>query len=279
MEIGMIELGKTQCLNVVKIVDFGIYLGTEEDKVLLPKKQVPQDIEVGDALTVFVYRDSSDRLIATTKTPKLELGQIAKLKVSEVGKIGAFLDWGLEKDLFLPFKEQTTHVEKGDTCLTALYVDKSNRLAATMRVYDYLSCDSPYVKDSAVQGTVIEINPDYGVYVAVDDRYFGMIPKNEVFGKIQIGDTIHGRVSKVRDDHKLSISLKQKAYIQMDEDSSIIYHAIEKRGGSLPFTDKAAPEIIKAEFDMSKTAFKRAVGRLLKEGKIEIAESCIKLKK
>ena len=137
MEIGMIELGKTQCLNVVKIVDFGIYLGTEEDKVLLPKKQVPQDIEVGDALTVFVYRDSSDRLIATTKTPKLELGQIAKLKVSEVGKIGAFLDWGLEKDLFLPFKEQTTHVEKGDTCLTALYVDKSNRLAATMRVYDY----------------------------------------------------------------------------------------------------------------------------------------------
>ena len=275
----MIELGKTQCLNVVKIVDFGIYLGTEEDKVLLPKKQVPQDIEVGDALTVFVYRDSSDRLIATTKTPKLELGQIAKLKVSEVGKIGAFLDWGLEKDLFLPFKEQTTHVEKGDTCLTALYVDKSNRLAATMRVYDYLSCDSPYVKDSAVQGTVIEINPDYGVYVAVDDRYFGMIPKNEVFGKIQIGDTIHGRVSKVRDDHKLSISLKQKAYIQMDEDSSIIYHAIEKRGGSLPFTDKVAPEIIKAEFDMSKNAFKRAVGRLLKEGKIEIAESCIKLKK
>ena len=275
----MIELGKTQCLNVVKIVDFGIYLGTEEDKVLLPKKQVPQDIEVGDALTVFVYRDSSDRLIATTKTPKLELGQIAKLKVSEVGKIGAFLDWGLEKDLFLPFKEQTTHVEKGDTCLTALYVDKSNRLAATMRVYDYLSCDSPYVKDSAVQGTVIEINPDYGVYVAVDDRYFGMIPKNEVFGKIQIGDTIHGRVSKVRDDHKLSISLKQKAYIQMDEDSSIIYHAIEKRGGSLPFTDKASPEIIKAEFDMSKNAFKRAVGRLLKEGKIEIAESCIKLKK
>ena len=275
----MIELGKTQCLNVVKIVDFGIYLGTEEDKVLLPKKQVPQDIEVGDALTVFVYRDSSDRLIATTKTPKLELGQIAKLKVSEVGKIGAFLDWGLEKDLFLPFKEQTTHVEKGDICLTALYVDKSNRLAATMRVYDYLSCDSPYVKDSAVQGTVIEINPDYGVYVAVDDRYFGMIPKNEVFGKIQIGDTIHGRVSKVRDDHKLSISLKQKAYIQMDEDSSIIYHAIEKRGGSLPFTDKAPPEIIKAEFDMSKNAFKRAVGRLLKEGKIEIAESCIKLKK
>ena len=272
-------LGKKRRLMIVKEVEFGVYLGNKDDKVLLPKKQVPKDVEVGDPVEVFLYKDSSDRLIATTGTPKLELGQCAVLEVKDVAKIGAFLDMGLEKDLLLPFKEQTTHVEKGDTCLTALYVDKSNRLAATMRVYDYLSCDSPYVKDSAVQGTVIEINPDYGVYVAVDDRYFGMIPKNEVFGKIQIGDTIHGRVSKVRDDHKLSISLKQKAYIQMDEDSSIIYHAIEKRGGSLPFTDKAAPEIIKAEFDMSKNAFKRAVGRLLKEGKIEIAESCIKLKK
>ena len=278
----MIELGKTQELEIVRTKEFGVYLSEkagDEAAVLLPKKQVPAGAKIGDKMTVFIYKDSSDRLIATTGTPKLELGQCAVLEVKDVAKIGAFLDMGLEKDLLLPFKEQTTHVEKGDTCLTALYVDKSNRLAATMRVYDYLSCDSPYVKDSAVQGTVIEINPDYGVYVAVDDRYFGMIPKNEVFGKIQIGDTIHGRVSKVRDDHKLSISLKQKAYIQMDEDSSIIYHAMEKRGGSLPFTDKAAPEIIKAEFDMSKNAFKRAVGRLLKEGKIEIAESCIKLKK
>lgn len=274
----MIELGKTQCLNVVKTVDFGVYLGTEEEKVLLPKKQIPQDTEVGDALTVFVYRDSSDRLIATTKTPKIQLGEIALLEVSEVGKIGAFLDWGLEKDLFLPFKEQTTHVQKGDTCLAALYVDKSNRLAATMRVYDYLRCDSPYVKDSAVWGTIIEINPDYGVYIAVDNKYFGMIPKNEVFGKLQIGDVVHGRVSKVREDKKLSVSLKQKAYIQMDEDSSIIYNAIKERGGSLPFTDKAAPEIIKSEFDMSKNAFKRAVGRLLKEGKVEIAQNCIRLK-
>ena len=277
----MIELGKMQTLTVLRIKDFGVYLGHEGEKesVLLPRKQVPQGTKEGDEIEVFVYKDSMDRIISTTRRPLLVMDEMAVLTVKEKTRIGAFLDWGLEKDLLLPFKEQTTHVEKGDTCLTALYVDKSNRLAATMRVYDYLSCDSPYVKDSAVQGTVIEINPDYGVYVAVDDRYFGMIPKNEVFGKIQIGDTIHGRVSKVRDDHKLSISLKQKAYIQMDEDSSIIYHAIEKRGGSLPFTDKAAPEIIKAEFDMSKNAFKRAVGRLLKEGKIEIAESCIKLKK
>lgn len=275
----MIELGKTQCLNVVKKVDFGVYLGTEEDKVLLPAKMVPDDIEVGDALTVFVYRDSSDRLIATTKKPALELGQLAVLKVSEVGKIGAFLDWGLEKDLFLPFKEQVTHLSAGDECLIALYIDKSNRLAATMRVYDYLTCAHGYVKDSAVSGTVIRINPDMGIYVAVDNKYFGMIPKNEVFGRIKVGDVVYGRVSAVRDDGKLTISLKQKAYIQMDEDASVIYDAIKQEGGELPFTDKADAQIIKERFDMSKNAFKRAVGRLLKEGKIEITQNSILLKK
>ena len=275
----MIELGKTQCLNVVKKVDFGVYLGTEEDKVLLPAKMVPDDIEVGDALTVFVYRDSSDRLIATTKKPALELGQLAVLKVSEVGKIGVFLDWGLEKDLFLPFKEQVTHLSAGDECLVALYIDKSNRLAATMRVYDYLTCAHGYVKDSAVSGTVIRINPDMGIYVAVDNKYFGMIPKNEVFGRIKVGDVVYGRVSAVRDDGKLTISLKQKAYIQMDEDASVIYDAIKQEGGELPFTDKADAQIIKERFDMSKNAFKRAVGRLLKEGKIEITQNSILLKK
>ena len=135
----MIELGKKQCLNVVKKVDFGVYLGTKEERILLPKKMVPEDIEISDALEVFVYRDSSDRLIATTKEPFIQLGQLAKLKVSQVGKIGAFLDWGLEKDLFLPFKEQTTHVSEGKTYLVGLYIDKSNRLAATMRVYNMLS--------------------------------------------------------------------------------------------------------------------------------------------
>ena len=271
----MIELGKTQCLNVVKKVEFGVYLGNEEDKVLLPAKQVPEDVEIGDALTVFIYRDSSDRLIATTRTPKIVLGQTAVLKVSQTGKIGAFLDWGLEKDILLPFKEQTTHVQEGDECLVALYIDKSNRLAATMRVYDYLTTGSQYVKDSAVTGTVIEINPDFGIYVAVDNKYFGMIPKNEMFGKVNIGDTFHGRVTKVRDDGKLTISLKQKAYIQMDEDSKLIYDAIKANGGSLPFTDKADPELIKDKFNMSKNAFKRGVGRLLKEGKIQIKSDSI----
>ena len=181
--------------------------------------------------------------------------------------------------MFLPFKEQVTHLSAGDECLVALYIDKSNRLAATMRVYDYLTCAHGYVKDSAVSGTVIRINPDMGIYVAVDNKYFGMIPKNEVFGRIKVGDVVYGRVSAVRDDGKLTISLKQKAYIQMDEDASVIYDAIKQEGGELPFTDKADAQIIKERFDMSKNAFKRAVGRLLKEGKIEITQNSILLKK
>ena len=148
-----------------------------------------------------------------------------------------------------------------------------------MRVYDYLSCDSHYVKDSAVTGRVIEVNPDYGVYIAIDDKYFGMVPKYEAFGDFKIGDIVYGRVSKVRDDKKLSVSLKQKAYIQMDEDSRIVFDEIKKNGGSIPFTDKASPDVIKAYFKMSKNAFKRAVGRLLKEGKIEIKETSIVEKK
>ncbi len=274
----MIELGKKQCLNVVKKVDFGVYLGTKEERILLPKKMVPEDIEISDALEVFVYRDSSDRLIATTKEPFIQLGQLAKLKVSQVGKIGAFLDWGLEKDLFLPFKEQTTHVSEGKTYLVGLYIDKSNRLAATMRVYNMLSANHMYVKDSAVSGTVIEMKPEYGIFVAIDDKYYGMIPKNEIYGNINVGDVIYGRVSKVRDDGKIMISVRQKAYIQMEEDSKLIYEVIKEHNGSIPFTDKSDSELIKKHFNMSKNAFKRGVGRLLKEGLITIEKDSIKLK-
>ena len=234
----MIQLGKTQCLNIIKKTDFGVYLGTEDDKVLLPKKQVPEDIEIGDALTVFVYRDSSDRLIATTNTPKIELGGLARLKVSEVSSIGAFLDWGLEKNLLLPYREQTTHVNTGDEYLVALYIDRSNRLAATMKVSRYLQTTDKYVKDSAVSGTVIGIKPEHGIYVAIDDKYYGFITRNE-----------------------------------MSDDIKIV-----ELGGSLGFTDKADPEVIKKYFNMSKNAFKRAVGRLLKQEKVVITENSIVLK-
>ena len=197
------KLGEKQVLTVVKIVDFGVYLGNDEERVLLPKKQVPQGIEVGDPIEVFLYKDSSDRMIATTNEPKLTIGKTAVLEVTDVGRIGAFLDWGLEKELLLPFKEQTERVEKGDRCLVSLYIDKSGRLCATMKVYQLLRTDSPYKKDDMVSGTVYELSRDFGVFVAVDDQYSAMIPKREVYGKMYIGQRIEARVTAVKPDGKL----------------------------------------------------------------------------
>ena len=267
------RLGEKQVLTVVKIVDFGVYLGSDEERVLLPKKQVPEGIEVGDPVEVFLYKDSSDRMIATTKEPKITLGELAVLEVADVGRIGAFLDWGLEKDLLLPFKEQTVKVEKGDRCLVSLYVDKSGRLCATMKVYPLLRTDSPYQKNDTVRGTVYGISREFGVFVAVDDRYSALIPRREVYGRMFIGQQVEARVADVKADGKLDLSVRGRIPEQMDADAQQIMERIEKNGGSLPFTDKADPERIKTEFGMSKAAFKRAVGRLLKQRKITIDEN------
>lgn len=273
------ELGKIQLLTVVKQVEFGIYLaesGNLDQRVLLPKKQVPEGIQTGDELEVFLYKDSQDRLIATTAQPAITLGGLAKLQVKEVAKIGAFLDWGLEKDLFLPFRQQTRKVHAGETCLVGLYTDKSGRLCATMNVYEYLSQESPYQKNDHVTGTVYQISENFGAFVAVDDKYSGLIPKREFFGQANIGDVVEARVTAVKADGKLDLSLREKTYLQMDKDAEAVMKVIEEFDGVLPFTDKAAPEVIKREFSMSKNAFKRAVGHLLKEGRIEITERSIR---
>ena len=276
------RLGERQKLIVVKKVEFGVYLAErmeDETRVLLPEKQVPEGTKIGDELRVFLYKDSKDRLIATTNTPKLTLGGLAVLTVKEVGKIGAFLDWGLEKDLLLPFKEQTAKVKKGDEVLVALYVDKSGRLCATMKVYEKLRTDSPYKKDDHVEGIIYETSDNFGVFVAVDDCYSALIPKREAFGRLRVGDRVSARVLKVREDGKLDLSVREKAFLQMDADAAMIMKRMEEYGGKLPFNDKADPEVIKQEFGLSKNAFKRAVGRLLKEGHIKISEKNIEMKK
>lgn len=269
------KLGEKQVLMMEKEVDFGVYLGTESEHVLLPKKQVPRGLEPGDPVEVFLYKDSRDRLIATTNEPKLTLGRLAILEVIDTGKNGAFLDWGLEKDLFLPFREQTTPVKKGDSILVSLYIDKSARLCATMKVYEKLSCDSPYQKDDMVEGIVYELSDRFGVFVAVDGKYSALIPKREVYHTYRVGETIRARVAAVKDNGKIDLSVREKAFIQMDVDAAKLVEYMEKNGGRIPFTDKASPETIRGEFEMSKNEFKRAVGRLLKEKKIEIREKDI----
>lgn len=274
------RLGEVQELEIVKLVDFGVYLSEEggEERVLLPRHDVPEGAAIGDKVRVFLYRDSKDRLIATTRTPALTLGTIAVLKVRETGKIGAFLDWGLEKDLLLPFREQTKRVHEGEECLVALYEDKSGRLCATMNVYSYLKKNSPYRPGDTVHGRIYETSRNFGIFVAVDDMYSGLIPKWEASDALRIGEVVEARVTNVKEDGKLDLSVRGKAYQQIDDDAALVMRVIEEYAGALPFGEKVSPEVIMREFGLSKAAFKRAVGRLLKEGKIEVLENRILLR-
>lgn len=278
----MIELGKYQNLEIVKKTDHGFYLcepgSNGSHRILLPTKEAPEGVRIGDQLKVFIYKDSEDREIATTAQVPITLGGLALLKVKEVSNIGAFLDWGLAKDLLLPFKEQTGKIEEGMEVLVSLYVDKSKRLCATMKLYDLLDNNSPYKKDDMVDGIVYEILDSFGCFVAVDCKYSAMIPKNEIFQAIQVGDKIRARVVQVREDGKITLSLRDKSYLQIDADAYAIMKRLEAAGGFLPFNDKSDPEILKKEFKMSKNAFKRAIGRLYKAGDITITDQGIQVK-
>lgn len=279
----MIKLGEKQNLVVVKKVEFGIYLAERPEdtsRVLLPGKEAPKEIQIGDTLEVFVYKDSKDRIISTVETPKLAMGQFALLKVASVQKIGAFLDWGLPKDLFLPYKEQTTKLYEEDEVLVRLYIDKSSRLCASMKgIYEMLATDSAYRVGDTVQGRVYEFSNNFGAFVAVDDKYSALIPAHEDHSFLRIGDIVEARVTEVKPDGKLTLTLREKAYLQMDKDAERVLEVCEEYGGVLPFNDKASPEIIMREMKMSKGAFKRAVGHLYKEQRIEITEKNIRLRK
>ncbi len=274
------EIGKYNTLVMVQKEEFGVYLSEtmsgDKEKVLLPKKWVPGDMEIGDPISVFVYKDSQDRPVATTMKPALTLSEMAKLKVTDVTKIGAFLDWGLEKDLFLPFREQTFRVKKNDEVPVALYLDKSERLCATMKLYPYLSLRTPYSVGDEVEGYLYEVSPNFGAFVAVDDKYSALIPKREVPSEgLQPGMRIKARVSRIHEDGKMDLDLRKKAYLQMEEDSDRLLSLIRENGGKLSVHDKSSPEQIRSVTGMSKNEFKRAVGRLYKQRKIRLLEDGI----
>lgn len=277
----MIKLGEIQKLEIIRKTSIGVYLnegeGNHEEDVLLPNKQVPPDTEIGEEVEVFIYRDSQDRKIATTQRPKLTLGEIGFLQVTQVTKIGAFLDWNLEKDLFLPFREQTTRVKEGREYLVGVYIDKSDRLCATMDIHKLLSSESPYKEGDRVKGIIYSSNDELGLFVAVEAKYHGLIPKKELYGKYKIGDQIEGRITRVREDGKLDLSVREKSYRQMDKDAEIVLEKLIQNKGTLFLNDKSSPSKIKEELSMSKSAFKTAIGRLLKQGTIKFIENGIEL--
>ena len=277
----MIELGEIQKLRIKRFTSVGAFLNEEkpeDEDILLPKAQIPEGAKVDDEVEVMVYRDSRDRIIATTRRPKVLLGELGHLTVVSQSKIGSFLDWGLEKDLFLPFSETVGHIEKGKSYLVGVYLDKSQRLAATMKIKDLLSTESPYKENDKVKGTIYSINRDIGAFVAVDDKYDGLIPIRELLGAYQVGDSIEVRVSKVLEDGKLVLSLRDRGYIQIDEDAKVIIAKMKENGGELNLTDRSAPEIIREKLSMSKSGFKRAIGRLYKDGAIVITDRGLKFK-
>ena len=297
----MILLGRTQQLKVDSLQPHGAYLTAanegeaaavvsggasgatsdatpviDADRILLPQNQLSGEA-VGDLVTVFVYKDSEDRPIATKLLPKAELGRVAALSVTQINRVGAFLDWGLPKDLLLPYREQTKPVGEGDEVLVAVYADKSGRLCATMKLYPYLRTDSPYHKDDRVTGRVYETSNNFGAFVAVDDVYSGLIPKKDLFYPLAPMQSVEARIAAVLPDGKLTLTLREKAHVQMEGDAALVLSALRSAGGFLPYHDKSSAEDIKARFSLGKNAFKRAIGHLYRDRLITIDEDGIRL--
>lgn len=277
----IIQVGKINQLKVANMASFGVYLdaetGNRTDNVLLPGNQCPDTVQEGDVFDVFIYHDSEDRLIATTQKPLAQVGELAYLKVTAKTQIGAFLDFGLERGLFLPFREQKYPIEVDKSYLVYVYLDKSGRITCTTNIYNFLRADSAYQKNDIVMGTVYQINPEIGVFIAVDNQYLGLIPRSENFSDFKWGDRVQARVIRVREDGKLDLSPRGLSYEQMNVDAELLINAMNENQGVLPLNEKARPEDIERVFHMSKAAFKRAVGSLLKKGRIKKAGDELRL--
>jgi len=278
----MIKIGKRQKMRINNISSIGAYLdagtGETSDNILLPNNELEDmEVNVGEELNVFIYRDSEDRLIATLKQTKAVIGTMAKLEVVDITPFGAFLDWGLDKDLLLPLGQEDGNIKKGETYLVGIYEDNKGRVSATMNIYKFLLPTFTFEENDKITGTVYRIEPEIGVFVAVEDRYFGLLPKSECFREHKVGEVIEGRVMRVRDDGKLDLSLRELKIQQMDKDAELILKKM--REGNFTLTDKSSPDDIKKALGMSKKAFKRAMGTLYKNKLVLKTENGFTLQK
>jgi predicted RNA-binding protein (virulence factor B family) len=275
----MIKNGKVQYLEVESIDKKEMVLteleGDKLDKAYLKLDDVTRKFEVGEKIKVFIYMNAEGTKIATLQKPRLELGEIGYLEVIKTEDFGVFMDLGIEKDLFLPFSEQITEVKQGMSYMVALTLDKADRLVATMKILKhFVDFNEEEIADS-YKGVVYDMKDDMGIFVVVDKKYNGMVPRKEIFDSYAIGQKVNVRITKVRDDKKVDLSFRKSAVNQIDDDMMLVLSKMAKNGGQLPYNDKTDPEIIKKEFKMSKRGFKRAIGRLYKEGHIEITDEGI----
>lgn len=275
----MADLGRMNRLIVSKLVDFGVYLNSDNyGEILLPRKYVPEGCEVGDTLTVFVHKDSEDRIIATTLQPKGLVGDFACLDVSDVNKYGAFMDWGLEKDLFVPFKEQKKRMFKGQKYTVFIFVDNvTDRILASSKTGKFLEAPRGKIKESEEVSILVEDEIEIGYSAIIENYYSGMIYKNEVFQDIKIGDRLRAFVKKIRPDGLVDLSLQKQGHTRAEPLAEQIMQKLRTQGGFMPLNNKSSPEQIQKLFGCSKKTFKIAIGSLYKQRFIEITDTGIKL--
>lgn len=275
----MKEIGHTVELEAIKTTPQGIYLITDEQKeILLPNKYIPRNLEIGDKIEVFIYTDSEDRPIATTLTPKVKINQVALLKAVDVNDFGAFFDWGVEKHLLVPFAEQFVKVEKDKNYIIYLYKDEvTNRMVGTTKYSRFLKNNPIELVVGDKVNIMVSGQTDIGYKIIIEQKYLGMIYKNEVFTTIHLGDELVGYVRAIRDDHKVDVSLNSKSMDEIEILANKIYEKLLREKGSINISDKSNPDEIYAMFQVSKKAFKRAIGALYSERKIQINPNSIVL--
>ncbi|MCP3900263.1 MAG: hypothetical protein GY707_11190 [Desulfobacteraceae bacterium] len=275
----MLKIGNYNDLVVGKIVEFGLYLNHEEEEILLPQKYVPEDINVGDTISVFVYTDSEDRLVATTLEPSGVVGDFVFLEAKDVVEFGTFMDWGLEKDLLVPKSEQKDKMIVGKKYLTKICFDEmTERAYGTTKISVNCDKDISELKEGQKVELIIHSFTKIGITAVVDNRYFGMLYINETYKDLSVGETCTGYIMRLREDDKIDLTLKEPGYGSVKGSSEIIVNILENAGGFVPCHDKSSPEEIKKIFSMSKKEFKRSIGGLFKKGIIDLKENGIELK-
>lgn len=276
----MIEIGKYNTLTVVKIVDFGVYLdGGEWGEILMPKEYVPENCSPDDEVRVFIYFDSEDRIVATTEEPAVQVGEFAFLKVVAVSGVGAFLNWGLRKDLLVPFREQRDPMVEGRSYLVYVYVDKSSdRIVASAKIDKYLDQVFPDYEPMQEVDLLVARKTDLGYAVIVNQAHWGLVYDNEVFQLLRIGQKLKGYVKRVREDEKIDVVLQSVGFAKIEGLAGMVLEKLKDYGGVLDLSDKSNPEEIYRVFGCSKKNYKKALGTLLKQGLIEIGESEVRLK-